>query len=368
MIHHLLDKSTYMKSFKRLFFVETNDEKTAVFERSPSAYQMTAKRTEAVFWYFKGGDPWSTESNNEWIKYRDIEMQIIEDAYQQGKSEVLLDRYRIDFKELLQFNRADSSKQRPVRRELGSKRQECLREARFFSPTPLVSAPSYGKFQAWCPFLTKWLESPAGKKILIDFSSAIDTCISGILEEAKKHESNSETEGNWMAEQLRACKTKPRREVSKTCIHIYTRESFLYHVLNTALRDGDQTKIETLGPLCFLIRDYSRTCKPFTGKVYRGTNIPYAGIQSYKEAIGSWHTWPSYTSTSKNRDMAELLGNTLFIIDIVDVKHSPPRAYSVEEFSQFPSEEEVLLPAGISFQIVNVQQNSQQKYIIKIKV
>ena len=322
----------------------------------------------AVFWYFKGGDPWSIESNDEWIKYRDIEMQIIEEAYQQGKSEVLLDRYRIDFKELLQFNRADSSKQRPVRRQLGSEQQECLRETRFFSPAPLASTPSYGKLRAWCPFLTKWLESPAGKKALIDFSSAIDACINGILVEAKKHESNSETEANWMAEQLRACKTKSRREVSKTCIHLYTRESFLYHVLNTALRENDYSKVDTLGPVCFLIRDHSRTCKPFTGKVYRGMNLPYAAIESYKEAVGLWRTWPSYTSTSKNREMAVLLGNILLIVDIEDLKPSAPRAYNVGEFSQFPSEEEVLLPAGILFRTISVEQNSQQKYIMKIKI
>ena len=329
---------------------------------------MAAKSTEVVFWYFKSGDPWSTESNNEWIEYRDIEMEVIEDAYQQGKSEVLLDRYRIDFKELVQFNRTDASKQRPVKRELGTNRQECLRKTRFFSPTPLASTPSYGKFQAWCPFLTKWLESSAGKKALIDFPSAIDACINGILEEAKKHQNNDETEANRMADLLRACKSGPRRQVSTTCIHIYTRESFLYSVLNTALRENDYSKVDTLGPLCFLIRDHSRTCKPFTGKVYRGATLPYAAIQSYKEAVGSWHTWPSYTSTSRHRDMAELLGNMLFIIDIVDIKQSSPRAYSVEEFSHFPSEQEVLLPAGISFQIVNVEQNSQQKYIIEIKV
>ena len=77
-----------------------------------------------------------------------------------------------------------------------------------------------------------------------------------------------------MAEQLRACKTKPRREVSKVCIHLYTRESFLYHVLNTTLRDADYSKLDTLGPLCFLMRDYSRTCTEFIGTVYRGVATP----------------------------------------------------------------------------------------------
>jgi hypothetical protein len=66
--------------------------------------------------------------------------------------------------------------------------------------------------------------------------------------------------------------------------------------------------------------------------------------------------------------MAEIRGNMLFIIEITNTKLSAPRAYDVENFSQFPTEEEVLLPAGISFQIVSVEQDPQQKYLIKIQL
>ena len=329
---------------------------------------MSQNDIDIAFWYFRGRDPWSEESNNEWIKYRDIEMQIIEEAYQQGKSEVFLDQYRIDLKELIQFNRTDSSKQRSVRRQLGSHQDECLREQRFYTTSLLTSKSTYGNALAWCPFLAKWLESSAGRKSILDFSSSIDACIDGILEEAKKDDSDSETEANWMAEQLRACKIKPRREVSKTCIHLYTRESFLYHVLNTALRDGDHSKVDTLGPLCFLIRDHSRTCKDFTGTVYRGMQLSPTEIQMYRKAIGSWHTWPSYSSTSKNRNMADFRGNTLFIIQIVQMNFTLPRAFDISKFSQFPCEEEVLLPAGTSFQVISVQSDPREKYIIHVKI
>ncbi|UJR19780.1 hypothetical protein I4U23_022914 [Adineta vaga] len=329
---------------------------------------MSAGSISRALWYFKGGDPWSEDTNNEWIKYRDIEMQIIEEAYQQGKVEVLLDKYRIDLKEFIQFKRSDSSKQRPVRRSEGSTRQECLREERFCSPPPLTSAPSYGKALAWCPFLTEWLKLPAGKKALFNFSSSIDACIDGILLEARKHQSNSETEAQWMVEQLRTCKTKQRREISKLCIQLYTRESFLYRVLNTALRDADYSKLETLAPLCFLIHDYTHTRKEFIGKVYRGVQLSYAAILTYKQAIGTWHTWPSYTSTSKSRAMADIRGNTLFIVEITNSQVSSTRAYDITDISQFPEEEEVILQAGISFQIISVEQDAQQKYIIQIKL
>ncbi|CAF3274739.1 unnamed protein product [Rotaria socialis] len=329
---------------------------------------MNTSDSITVFWYFKNGDVRNANSNIEWVKYRDIEMQIIEEAYQQGKPEVLLDKYRIDLKECIQFNRTNSSKQRPVRRQIGCKIQECLREERFNSPLLRTSTPSYGNALAWCPFLTEWLKSSAGKKAVLDFPSAIDACIDGILQEAVKSQSDSVTEAQWMVEQLRSCKMKPRRETSNVCIHLYTRESFLYRVLNTVLRDADHSKLATLGPLCFLIRDYSRTCIDYIGTVYRGVDFSLTTIFSYKKAVGSWRTWPSYTSTSKNRKMAEFRGNTLFIIEITNVKLSSPRAYDVAEISQFPSEEEVLLPAGVSFQVISVEPDLKQKYIIQIKL
>ena len=330
---------------------------------------MATSGVDQALWYFKSGNSWSTKPNDEWTKYRDIEIQIIEEAFRQEKTEVLLDKYRIDLKELIQFNRINSSKQRPVRRQLGCSRIECLREERFHAPHAFTSGSTYGNVVAWCPFLTKWFESPPGKRALVDFSSAIDLCINGILEEAKRHNSNSETEAQWMADQLRACKTKSRHEVSKTCIHLYTRESFLYHVLNTALRDGDYSKLDTLGPFCFLINCYSHKCTEFIGTVYRGVQLSPAIVELYRQAIGSWHTWPSYSSTTKNRKMAEFRGNTLLIIEISSSKFALKRAFDVAGVSHFPNEEEVLLPAGAYFQILSVEQDPMsQKYIIAIQI
>ena len=326
----------------------------------------------AVCWSFQSGRLWSSEQNEDsWINYRDIEMQLIEEAYQKGQREVLLDKYRLDLKEFLQYNQFNVSKQRPIRRVSGEHRQECLREERFFSP-PLLSSsssPSYGKASAWCPFLTQWLKTSAGKRALLNFPSCIDACIKGIRLEADQHKSNSESEARWMIERLEACRNAARRDISRVCIHLYTRESFLYHVLNEALRLADLTKLETLGPLCYLIRDYSRTCEEFVGTVYRGVQLPSSAIQSYREARGTWHSWPSYTSTSKSRQMAEFRGNTLFIIEISPMKFSCIRAYDIAGLSQFPTEEEVLLPAGISFEILRVEHDLQTgKDIIEIKI
>jgi hypothetical protein len=332
---------------------------------------------ETVIWYYKSNNnPWPNvlpmdSGIPEWSKYRDLEIDLIEEGYQENKSYVLLDRYRVDFKNLIQINLNDETRQRPIKRETDSNRLECLRENRFGSilaVTPIKSTTSYGAFDSWCPFLTAWLNSSSGKRAFLHFPNCIEACAQGIVQEAALHDSNSETEAAYMAEKIRQCVKKSRVEVSKQCIHFYTKNSFLYYVLNKAMREQDYSKLETLGPFCSLIRDYSRLSQDYIGTVYRGIEMNYTDIEAYKHAIGEWKTWSAYTSTSKDHQMAEMFGNTLFIIEITDVKLSSPRAYDITHLSSYPYEQEVLIPAGVSFKIVNVEQNSVQKYIIHVKV
>ena len=322
-----------------------------------------------VQWYYGKVDLESKEKSTVWVKYRNIEMEIIETAYQQKQSEVFLEIYRIDLKTFTQYNQTDSTVRLPVKRQPNCRRKECLREGRFSTPPPLSTIRSYGAAQAWCPFLRAWLETVAGKQALIDFSSAIDCCAKGILQEAAFLCENNQKEANKMVQELRTYKTKSRSETSKFCVHLYTRESFLYRALNQALRDGDHSKLGTLGPLCFLMRSYTHGNNGFVGTVYRGVDLQPEMIASYKQAKGLSRTWPSFVSTSKSRELAEVYGNTLFIITIVNIKYcSPVHAYDVSDISQFPNEEEVLLPAGITFRVIKVEENSDGKNIIEIEV
>ena len=66
--------------------------------------------------------------------------------------------------------------------------------------------------------------------------------------------------------------------------------------------------------------------------------------------------------------MTEFRGNVLFIIEITNIKLRATRAYGVAEISQFPSGEEVLLPARVFLQVISVEQEAQQKYIIHIRL
>ena len=331
---------------------------------------------EIAIWYYKSNaSPWpnisTTDSNLiEWTKYRDVEIDLIEEAYQEKKSSVLLDRYRINFTHFIQINIQDKTKQRPIKRETITNRDECLRENRFGSALSIDSPSSIvlGSFDSWCPFLTAWLNSSSGKRSVLDFSKCIQACAEGILREAAAHDSHSNAEAAYMAERILQCLKKSRVEAAIQCINFYTKDSFLYTVLNQALRNHDCSKLETLGPFCQLIRSYSRIAQDYIGTVYRGTELSPTEIQVYKQHTGEWKTWPAYTSTSKDRVMAEMFGGTLFIIDIGDIKLSAPRAYDIAHLSQYPEEEEVLIPAGVSFQILSVEQDPSQKTIIHVRI
>lgn len=331
---------------------------------------------ETAFWYYKSNvNPWPNAAPidsvvTKWTKYRDVEIDLIEEAYHTNQSYVLLDRYRIDLEHFIQISLNDETKQRPVKREKGSNRIECLRENRFGSTFPIISptSSSYGRSDAWCSFLTTWFDTASGKRGFLHFPYCIEACAQGIVREAALHDSHSKTEAAYMAEKIRQCTGKSRVEVSKQCIYFYTKDSFLYYVLNKALREQDYSKLESLGPLCYLIRNYSRLSQDYIGTVYRGIELKSTEIEAYKQHRGQWKTWPAYTSTSKDREMAEAFGNTLFIIEITDIKLSSPRAYDIAHLSHYPSEKEVLIPAGVSFQILNVEQDASQKYIIYVKI
>ncbi|CAF3676415.1 unnamed protein product [Rotaria sp. Silwood1] len=148
----------------------------------------------------------------------------------------------------------------------------------------------------------------------------------------------------------------------RCCIYLYTLESFLYRCINRALRDEDITKLKSLGPYCYLLHwsligdqsvnvSNNKEKQLFTGIVYRGMNLEEWAIESYKTAKGSYRSWPAFTSTTKNREIASLFGNVLFIIDI---QNDVFISQDISMVSQMKDEEEVLLRAGTIFKILDI--------------
>jgi len=124
-------------------------------------------------------------------------------------------------------------------------------------------------------------------------------------------------------------------------IQLYTQETCLYPMLNSALRDhpnGD--KLAPFLPYLKLLLTGLNKLPLVRTKVYRGVKEDLH--EAYNELNGRMFIWWAFSSTSQSKGLAVMyLGNhdsTLFAIDAVGV--------NIAAFSRFPEEEEVLILPG----------------------
>ena len=119
-----------------------------------------------------------------------------------------------------------------------------------------------------------------------------------------------------MANTILQCIEKLKIEAMKLCIRSCTTNSFLCFVLHKALRDEDHSKPNMLGPFC-LLRNDARFPDDFFVTVCRGRWLSKDEMNGYKETVGQWKAWATFTSTSEDRGMARFFGDSLFIIEIL---------------------------------------------------
>lgn len=122
-----------------------------------------------------------------------------------------------------------------------------------------------------------------------------------------------------------------------------------------------------MGPFCYLLSKYLPFKCPYGYlgyTVYRGTRLSEEMIEEYRVAIGRRILWPAFTSTTKDRQVAEFFSdNALFIIE-VNGSHSQG-ARDISSISKYPQEQEVLFCAGQSFTVSKIECDSKnEKYFI----
>lgn len=102
--------------------------------------------------------------------------------------------------------------------------------------------------------------------------------------------------------------------------------------------------------------------------LYRGELLEENMKQCYQKAVGTLRSWLGFTSTSKNRQVAEIFGNTLFIITFHErAGYSVTR--DISRVSQYPTEEEVLLRSGVIFMIDKTEMDhTNTKYLIYLNI
>jgi hypothetical protein len=207
----------------------------------------------------------------------------------------------------------------------------------------------------------------ADEQRLIWLTHVVELACSGLLEEGRAM--GQPVKAQFLVEHLKMALEYD--QLWSQCSYLYTCDSFLYQSINRALRQHDIGKIYTLGPFCYLLHwslcSLSSSMTPsFTGTVYRGINLTDQLIQTYKDACGTYASWFGFSSASKNRAVADVLGNTLFVIHI---QNGQGLCQDVSSVSNFTEEEEVLIRAGVVFQIVSVEIDSiSQKYVIHLLI
>jgi hypothetical protein len=368
-----------------------------------SSYAPIFLRQRDFQWYWKksgnSGES-SASSEEDWLEYTDIDNEILEDAYNAKKTHIELDGDRfIDFTQQIQYKKGDAIEQQGSIKRMMNRRNIYLRENRFSLLLPISSelrhergksitdSPNEQATDISNPFDVSVVDiiddyadreiSQSGKTV----ENIVEEAARGILIEGQAR--NKINEAQWLSQQLLAVKTFGRdidtfhsffaqpsipSEIGETCVHLYTRDSFWYKLINQITREPQSITDEhfkTLGPFAWLLQCYlKQILTTDTITVYRGLNLTE---DERKRFTNDRVLFPSFTSTTKNRILAEWFGNTLLIIDL-DLKDVECGS-SIAHLSNFPEEEEFLLWTQTWFNFVRYEYDGEnKKYIIFLKV
>ncbi|CAF3851365.1 unnamed protein product [Rotaria magnacalcarata] len=158
----------------------------------------------------------------------------------------------------------------------------------------------------------------------------------------------------------------------------YTRDSFVYRMLNKALRVQN---IDVLFVFRFFLRDIAQQLKEnqwsSPGYVYRGQSLSKYELKRLQQSVGKLISINSLFSTTLYRDVAEVyVGDTdteglekvLFII------YADPLIDGIKPFaditflSEFHQEGETLFMSGSIFQIESIQIDENGVWLIELKL
>lgn len=156
----------------------------------------------------------------------------------------------------------------------------------------------------------------------------------------------------------------------------YTRQSFIYRLLNKALRVQN---IDLMYLFRFFIRDLKNHLITYQSdtqiRVYRGQLMFKDELEKLKISIGKYISINSFFSTSFNRNLALVFSQNshdyervLFEID------ANPQSIGVKPFAEiktlsfFPDESEVLFMLGSIFQLIQINKSNDNIWIIHMKL
>jgi len=333
------------------------------------AHQLLEK--DRVEWTWKSNSNDSSQIE-QWNLFSDIEIQIIEEAMQNKKSNISIDGYDIDLKNMLRISKQKNGEQNSIRRSIINIQQlaknnekKPIRLNRSALCDPLIPRVPFTEEKSEDDYLVVVNHHFNVQNVCYTdknvLSKMIEKAASGIIDEGTLL--GKQIEAQKMADELRTVINLSPSEIWKCCAHLYTKDTFLYRRINEIMRlvgDGDEehkktweNTIKTIGPYVWLLywlgkkTDIPRGDNNIT--VYRGTTLSDELIEKFQQVQQNKevYTFPAFSSVTRNREVAEMFaGNVIFIINIVE---DDGNDLSVN--SQFPDEEEILISSYFIFQI-----------------
>ena len=164
----------------------------------------------------------------------------------------------------------------------------------------------------------------------------------------------------------------------------YTLNSFIYRLLNRALRAQDIDKIfkfrlfinDLHNQIQDLYRQYLTTHTGSRLTVYRGQFMSMDEIKFLEKNIDQIVSMNTFLSTSRKRDVAEMfldllgqsgdsqsLESVLFTIDIIDISPDTTAFAFIEQHACNPEESEVLFTINAIFKVESVRQEGRIWYV-----
>ena len=168
---------------------------------------------------------------------------------------------------------------------------------------------------------------------------------------------------------------------SNTVLWWYTRQTFLYKILNKALRTQN---IDVLFLFHFIISDLERELKrnqcQSPVRVYRGQVMAMEELNNLRQSIGDFISIKTFLSTSMNRTTAveffnrpEIAHGQCRVLFEIEANSSLPSSKpfaDVSQFSQYPEEREILFMIGCIFRLRDVHQSDShaQTWIVQMEL
>jgi tetratricopeptide (TPR) repeat protein len=159
----------------------------------------------------------------------------------------------------------------------------------------------------------------------------------------------------------------------------YTRDTFLYRLLNESLRVQD---IDSLFGLRFIICDIEQQLRQNQCSsavcLYRGQLIAKEELEILRQSKGELISMNSFLSTTLEREVALLfvpspnenkdnkLKSVLFEIDVDPRRKGIKPFADISSLSAFPVENEVLMMAGSVFRLDDIHMDEDQRWIINM--